>query len=148
MELHFIELEKFEADLSHIKTALDRWVSFLKKAHQYDQDTLPKELTTDPAMEKAFLSLNTLSLDKEEREIYDARLKWLRDESASLQKAHEKGKQAGLEEGIEQGIEQGMHLKSAEIAKKMLTKNMPIDLIAETTDLGTAEIEALKKERT
>jgi predicted transposase/invertase (TIGR01784 family) len=90
-------------------------------------------------MEKAFLSLNTLSLDKEEREIYDARLKWLRDESASLQKAHEKGKQAGLEEG--------MHLKSAEIAKKMLTKNMQIDLIAETTDLTVAEVEALKKGR-
>ena len=43
-------------------------------------------------------------------------------------------------------IAQGMHLKSSEIAKRILMKNMSVDLIAKTTDLTIAEVKALKKE--
>ena len=128
LELHFIELHKFDDEVSHIKTTLDRWVKFLKKAHHYDKATFPEELKVEPAIEKAFFSLNTLSLDKEEREIYEARLKWLRDEDAALQKAHEKG--------IEQGIEQ--------IAINMLKDNEPLDKISRFTGLSQADIMKLK----
>lgn len=128
LELHFIELHKFDDEVSHIKTTLDRWVKFLKKAHHYDKATFPEELKVEPAIEKAFFSLNTLSLDKEEREIYEARLKWLRDENAALQKAHEKG--------IEQGIEQ--------IAINMLKDNESMDKIIRFTGLSQDDIVKLK----
>jgi predicted transposase/invertase (TIGR01784 family) len=135
LELHFIELHKFDDEVSHIKTTLDRWAKFLKKAHHYDKATFPDELRIEPAIEKAFFSLNTLSLDKEEREIYEARLKWLRDEDAALQKAHDKG----IEQGIEQGIER--------IAINMLQDNEPLDKISRFTGLSEDVIIKLKNNR-
>ena len=75
LELHFIELHKFHDEVGHIKTTLDRWVQFLKKAHHYYTATFPEKLKVEPAIEKAFFSLNTLSLDQEERAIYEASLK-------------------------------------------------------------------------
>jgi len=72
-ELHFIELNKFNDGKSPIKTALERWITFLKKAHRYDGIALPSELSIEPAIEKAFHSLSVLSLDKEEREINEVR---------------------------------------------------------------------------
>jgi len=136
MELHFIELEKFDADIKHLKTALDRWASFLKKAHKYDKGTLPKELSKDTAIEKAFMSLTTLSLDKDEREVYEARLKWLRDEDAALKKAHEVGQLEGMEKAMQK------------VALNMLMKNMSVDTIIELTGLTDKEIEQLKLEIT
>ena len=120
LELHFIELNKVDDNLAHIKTTLDRWVNFLKKAHRYDKNTFPRELSKIPAIKKAFLSLNTLSLDKDEREIYEARLKWLRDENAALQKAHEKGELSGI----------------MRVAKKQLQRGVPIESLAEDTGLS------------
>ena len=132
LELHFIELHKFDDETGPIQTTLDRWAKFLKKAHRYDKITFPAELRVEPAIEKAFLSLNTLSLDKDEREIYEARLKWLRDEDAALQKAHEKG----IEQGIEQGIEH--------IAINMLRDNESLDKISRFTGLSQEAIVKLK----
>ena len=136
LELHFIELHKFDDEVNHIKTTLDRWVKFLKKAHHYDKTTFPEELKVEPAIEKAFFSLNTLSLDKEEREIYEARLKWLRDEDAALQKAHEKG----IEQGIEQGWQKGMR----DMAKKQLKRGVSVDIVVEDTGLTYEEVETIK----
>lgn len=135
LELHFIELHKFNEEIGPIKTTLDRWAKFLKKAHHYDKATFPQELKIEPAIEKAFLSLNTLSLDKEEREIYEARLKWLRDEDAALQKAHEKG----IEQGFKQGIEQ--------IALNMLKDGESFDKIGLFTGLSQDEITNLLKDK-
>ena len=52
----------------------------------------------------------------------------------------------GILKGMQQGMRQGMHLKTSEIAKKLLMKKMPVELIAEATDLTIAEVEALRKE--
>ncbi|WP_297424672.1 PD-(D/E)XK nuclease family transposase [Clostridium sp.] len=35
-EIHFIELNKFKKDYKEIKTALDRWVSFLNRAYEIE----------------------------------------------------------------------------------------------------------------
>jgi len=130
LELHFIELHKFNDDEAPIKTTLDRWTKFLKKAHHYDKDNLPDDLRKVPAINKAFLSLNTLSLDKEEREVYEARLKWLRDEDATLQKA--------LEKGIEQGI--------IKVITNMLKDNEPINKISKLTGFSKDDIAKIKDE--
>ena len=142
LELHFIELHKFDDESSPIKTTLDRWTKFLKKAHRYDKTSFPDELKVEPAIEKAFSRLNTLSLDKEEREIYEARLKWLRDEDAALQKAHEKGIEQGFEQGMEQGMERGIE----KIAINMLKVNKPIKEISLLTGLSEEAIIKLKKD--
>src|SRR5271168_3812184 len=101
LELHFIELKKFNKDLAHLTTALDRWATFLSKAEQWERNFIPEELRIDPAIAKAAQALDTLSLDEEEREIYEAKLKWLRDESGTFKKIREEGREEGEAIGIE-----------------------------------------------
>lgn len=96
LELHFIELKKFNKDLSHLTTALDRWVTFLNKAEQWDCNFIPEELRIDPAIEKAAKALDILSLDEEERETYEAQLKWLRNEAGTFEKIRQDGEAMGI----------------------------------------------------
>jgi predicted transposase/invertase (TIGR01784 family) len=163
LELHFIELNKIANDLSHVKTALDRWVNFLKKAHHYELDRLPQELVQEPAIQKAFMALAHLSMNTEEREIYEARLKWLRDEAAALEKkakesfkkgaseGYQKGMEQGMEQGIKQGVEQGMEQGKAKtiraIAKNLLSLGeLSLEAIAEATGLSVAELISLEEQ--
>src|SRR3990167_11047012 len=141
LELHFIELNKCDNDLSKVKTTLDRWVNFLKKAHNYDQQNFPSQLKTDPSINKAFQQLTKLSLDQDEREIYEARLKWLRDETAALQKALEKG----IEQGIEKGIEQGRLEEKINVAIKQLKRGVKYEFIIEDLGLTQDELHELIK---
>jgi predicted transposase/invertase (TIGR01784 family) len=154
LELHFIELNKIDEDLNHIKTALDRWVNFLRKAHRYDLEHLPPELTQEPAIQKAFTTLAHLYMNTEEREIYEARLKWLRDEAAALEKRGQKsfnagfpeGIQQGIERSIERGIEQGKVEQKLAIAKNLLLLGeLSVEAIAQVTGFTTAEIAKFKE---
>ncbi|MFT3742350.1 MAG: Rpn family recombination-promoting nuclease/putative transposase [Gammaproteobacteria bacterium] len=124
LELHFIELKKFDKDLAHVTTSLDRWVTFLNKAAEWDKGEVPVELQADPAIEKAAATLDRISLSKEEREVYEAQLKWLRVEAAAIEKAEIKGFNIGIERGIEKNREETVirlikntTLSSEEIAK-------------------------------
>ena len=94
-EMHFIELNKFKKDYKDVKTALDKWVSFLNRAYEIDKDKIPKELETDENIKKAIEKLDIMYLDKEEREIYENDLKALRIHNAEIKIAEEKGIQKG-----------------------------------------------------
>ncbi|WP_018250409.1 Rpn family recombination-promoting nuclease/putative transposase [Orenia marismortui] len=136
LEIHFIELEKYSKDLSEIQTALDRWTEFLKKAHEYNKDQIPTQLAEVKSIEKAIKVLDTMYLNKDEREAYEARLKWLRDEEMALKKAEKKGMKRGIEKGREE--------ERKEIAITMLKNGIKIDEVAKITKLSTKEIEKLK----
>ncbi len=134
LELHFIELKKFDKDLAHLTTALDRWATFLSKAEQWDRNFIPEELRIDPAIEKAALALDMLSLDEEEREIYEAKLKWLRDESGTFKKIREQGREEGEAIGIEK------------VALSLIKKGLlSIEEISDTTGLAKEALEVLQK---
>jgi predicted transposase/invertase (TIGR01784 family) len=154
MELHFIELQKFDKDLSHLKTTLDRWVNFLNKAHLYSRENFPPELEQEPAIGKAMHSLETFYLTDEEIEIYEAHLKWLRDEAAALQKAQIKGEGRGFKtgyttgrvEGHAEGRAEGHHAALLNTAEKMLALGISLNTIAESTGLPLSEIEELSSD--
>lgn len=136
LELHFIELQKFDNELSHIKTALDRWAAFLKKAHKYDENSFPQELAAEPAIQKAFHNLTHIYMNDEELELYEARLKWLRDEAAAIEKAQLKGEQRGIEKGIEQSMRQ--------VAEKLIRRGVFLEAVAEDTGLSLAQLKIIK----
>jgi predicted transposase/invertase (TIGR01784 family) len=147
LELHFIELKKFNKELQFISTALDRWSTFLKNAHKYDRYNLPEELKQAPAIEKAFECLENIHLGEEEEMIYEARLKWLRDEEAAIKKAEikgqEKGREQGREEGREEGIEIGAKAERTAMINNMLKNNLTLDRIAEITGLSVDVIKEI-----
>ena len=96
LELHTIELKKFDTEITQVKTTLERWVTFLTKAYTFKKDCLPPTLE-DPMLKKAAHVLDTLNLDDEERLLYEGQLKWLRDEEAGIDKAYARGIAAGEE---------------------------------------------------
>ena len=70
-QLHTIELKKFDGTkpLQDLKTSLDRWVTFLTKAHDFSKNKVPSELKAEPGIEKAITLLDTLYLDDTERQL-------------------------------------------------------------------------------
>ena len=137
LEIHFIELEKYNKDLSEVQTALDRWTEFLKRADKYDKDKIPTQLAELASIEKAIKVLDTIGLTKEEREAYEARLKWLRDEEMALKKAERKGMEKGMEKGREEERKQ--------LIINMLKNGISVEEIAKMTQLDKKEVEKIKK---
>ena len=58
--------------------------------------------------------------------------------------AVEQGFEQGIEQGIEQGTKQGVEQSKIEIAKKLLEKNIDINIISETTGLSIEDIHNIK----
>ena len=59
--------------------------------------------------------------------------------------AFKDGKKEGLAEGMKQGEKQGEQKKALETAKKLLGKNIPLEVVAECTGLVIEEVEKLIK---
>ena len=139
MELHTIELSKFEQDttletelseyLLRVKNALDIWALFLTRHDLLKPDGLPKEID-NPNLRKAIQVLEELNFDKYEREEYNEHLKWFRMEASSVEKSIAKGRAE----------------EKTEIVKTMLRKNMDIKLISEVTKLSEDEIKKISQE--
>ncbi len=129
VEIHFVELKKYHESFS---TMLDKWTNFLVKAYAYDTKHLPKELQI-PTIEKAVEALEHMYLSDDERESYEARLKWLRDEEMALKKAKE------------EGIEEGSQKKAREMAKMLIMEGADLALIRRVSGLTAEELSELIK---
>ena len=88
------------------------------------------------AIKKAIGELEQVSGDEKIRRIAELKEKYIRDEQASLEYAKD--------EGYKTGIEEGRNENKREIARNMLRKQMPLELIEELTGLPQNEIEKLK----
>ena len=135
LELHFIELKKYHETFS---TMLDKWASFLKKAQEYSSQYLPKELQI-PTIQKAVEALEHMYLNDDERESYEARLKWLRDEEMAIKKALSDG----IELGKAEGKAEGEYNKALLIAKRLKANGLITSQIALITELTIDEIDKL-----
>jgi len=125
-DLYFVELRKFDNELKNIKTTLDRWITFLNKATEYDNENLPNELK-DPEIIQAINTIETMSLNAKEREYYESEKKVMRDRDAVMQTAIEKAKNEQL----------------IEFAKNLKLKKYPISDIIELTGFTKEQIEKL-----
>jgi predicted transposase/invertase (TIGR01784 family) len=125
LALHFVELEKYQNDIYNIKSTLERWITFLNKAHEIKKNNIPKELLT-PEIEKAVEELEVMHLDEKEREQYEGQQIFLMDEKARLDSAEKKGKIEGKIEAAEKGILAGL---TDEIIKTIT--DLPLEQIKE-----------------
>lgn len=98
LEIHLLELPKFRRAAAELVDPLDAWCYFLVHGAELDTDQLPAALDTPP-IQKAMEVLTVLTQDEIERERYESRIKFERDQR-SLQRE-------STEQGIEQGREQG-----------------------------------------
>jgi predicted transposase/invertase (TIGR01784 family) len=85
LELHIVELSKFNRSATELTTVCERWSYFLRHGDELDTERLPEALQT-PTIRKAMEVLRMLTQSELEREKYEARLKYQRDE---LSRQHE-----------------------------------------------------------
>jgi len=101
-ELHYVELKKFTKNYDQVTTALDRWSTFLTKAHHLNKGDVPKELADDLAIVKAIEAVDRM-FDEEERQVYETRMQALADVESKIASAEEIGMKIGMKIGIQQG---------------------------------------------
>lgn len=95
-------------------------------------------------IEKAKKELEKLAMNPEDRELYELRLKAIRDEMNIRYSGYIDGKADGMEEGEAKGKAAGKNERNIEIAQNMLKENVNIELISKVTGLSIDEIEKLK----
>jgi len=148
IELIFIELPKFNKNITECKTIKDKWIYFIKNAGSLE--FIPKNL--DKEIRKALEIVNEANLTKEELEIQHKRKEFIMIQKSAIEKAKKEGLKEGLQEGLKEGLKEGKKegLKEGEkkakieMAKGMLKDNMPIEMIEKYTSLTKEEIKSLK----
>lgn len=147
-EYYLIKVPAFD---NQIRSTIDEWIYFLK-----NEDT-PENFKAK-GLQAAKEKLDILKMDKEERLDYEAWLDNLHYRASMTIVPFEEGKLAGLEEGEligrEKGLEEGELIgrekgkleEQFKVARRMLSKNLPIKDIADMTDLSIEQVQELEKE--
>ena len=161
LELHTLELNKFESDIEQLKdlvgkirSALDMWLAFLTRHDLINKQSLPPELE-NKALKKALDVLDGMNLTKEERYAYEDREKWLRIEANTLKKLEKEtlekgiaegmaiGEEKGLNKGMAIGEEKGKQAVMQQVAKHMLSEGLSKEHIKKFTGLSDSDLDDL-----
>ena len=97
-ELHYIELRKFKKEYEELAYPLERWVTFLTRAHELTRGNIPISLAEDEVIAKAIESVDRM-FNEEERQVYETRMQSLADVESKIASALDKGKAEGKTEG-------------------------------------------------
>ncbi len=123
LELVIIELPKIIED--EARSELIDWLSFLENPKS---ERVKKKMKENEELNEAVNKLEEMSEDEYLERIADLREKKILDENSRLSESYNKG------------ITEGKKGAKLEVAKKMLEKNIPIEIIVEITGLSEEEI--------
>ena len=116
----------------------------------YEGDELMKEVRNEIKRDIAALDA-WLYYDKEELERLDREDAIKEGKIKGLEEGRElglqEGRELGLQEGHELGLQEGREEKTVEIVKKLLNKNISLEIISETTGLSLEEVNKVKEEK-
>ena len=136
LEMHFIELTKFRKKDPDMSNKLEQWLCLICD----EEDKIKMAESKNEEIEKAKKELEKLAMNPEDRELYELRLKAIRDEM----NIRYSGYIDGMAEGEAKGRAEGKNERNIEIAKNMLKENVNIQFISKMTGLNLEEIEKLK----
>ena len=132
----YIELEKFRKQNPDMKNKLNQWIAFIDRERG---DLLEMAKKENKEIKEAEERYNVLTGDAELKRLAEVRL-LSQLEGASVKKV---AREEGREEGRKEGRKEGQMAERLEIAKKMKSKNIPIEEIIELTCLTKEQIENL-----
>lgn len=135
MQIHIIELPKFNKNPNEIKDELESWVEFLKEPREEVVEMLSKKV---PEIIEAFEVLKVVSSNEETRRDAEIRIKAMSDKASSLAGAKE--------EGLKQGIQQGTIQGKLEIILNMIKNQLDDETISRLTGISLEEIKEMKKQ--
>jgi len=96
LQIHFLELSKLQVTAQNVYHAspTERWAYFLRNAEQLTQSEV-RQLIPEEEIAEAAGVLEMISQTPAQRLLYDARLKFQRDEESKLRQARQEGRQEG-----------------------------------------------------
>ena len=145
LEVHFLNLSAAqEIDIQKIPTEkqqkLINWLRFIATDNREERTMIA---TTSPILQMLNEKIDVLSLNPEERKLYESRMKLKSDIATISEVQFKSGLELGLAEGEARGEARGSRQAKLETAKNLLQFGLSIDKIAQATGLTTAEVEAL-----
>ncbi len=114
------------------KTPLEEWISYLKNGEINAE-------TTAPGLTEARERLKYYNMSPAERHTYDEHINAIMIQNDVLDTA----KLEGRAEGRAEGIEEGRKKEKLELARKFKESGIPINIIAENTNLSIEDINSL-----
>jgi len=126
----FLELPKFNKDISELKTMIDKWAYFFKHAAEVDAKDLEKIAADTPIIKRAYDEMFSFNWTEEQLRIYEdmARLEETYYDSLAFREAEGEAK------------------TKLAIAHKLLAMGDPIPKICELTGFTEAEILAIQSQ--
>ena len=121
----FLELGRFNKRIWELETTFDKWMHLFKHMHELVE--IPKIFQT-PEFNRLFILSKIGKFTPEEMKEYQNSLDKMSDYYNTIESAEDRGRKQ----------------ERIRIAEKMLETGMPIDQIAQITDLTSEEIEALR----
>ena len=143
----FIELPKFTPQSMAEKRMAILWLRFLTEINSSTREA-PSELLDNPEINKALEEVEVTAFTEDELRAYDRFWDTVRTEKTlqhdSYQEGRAEGRAEGRVEGRVEGRAEGELSKAKEIARNMLSLDIPIATIAKVSGLDEDEIKKLK----
>ena len=132
----YLEMPKFNKTEDELETMFDKWMFVLRNLSRLLER--PAALQ-DRVFKKLFEQAEIAKYSVEERRQYEASQKEYWDYTSTLETAELKGEKKGEKKGLIKGEKK----KAIDVAKKMKTDGLPVEMIAKYTELPPEQIEKL-----
>ena len=150
MSYVFVELPKFDKQLTELETVKDQWLYFFKNWSETQE--IPSHVEAEIA--EAYRSMEEYNWSQVEREAYIKANIALTDEFDARRQERQEGREEGRQEGIalgeekgrEEGIALGEEKGKHKIALEMLSRDMDLALISQLTGLNRQALEKLRED--
>jgi predicted transposase/invertase (TIGR01784 family) len=136
LEIHVIELPKFQRELQKLNSEFESWIYALKKGHELkgeDMNTLTKK---NPKLKKVFKEYKEYSSNPKNRNFLEARKKSILVYNTNMEAVKEEGK-----------IEGELN-KAFLISDELIKRGFPIEEVCIITGLSEKEILEYRKKNT
>lgn len=117
-------------------TPLEEWMEYLKSGKINDN-------TNAPGLQEAREKLQYMMMSKAEQQSYDRHVDAIVIQNDVISTAQKEGRAEGRAEGRVEGRAEGEKSKSIEIAKNLISLQIPLETIAQGTGLSVEELQQL-----
>jgi predicted transposase/invertase (TIGR01784 family) len=137
LELHFLEVPKFQKKPIGEMTRMERWLAYF--SNKLNTEEMEELAMSDATIKKAVNDADIFMMDFEERLKYINRQMAIMDYNTDMR--------VSREEGLADGRKAGREEMAIDIARDMLRDNKPIEEIAKYTKLSEDRIQELTQEK-
>lgn len=137
VEFNYIELPKFNKELSELKTLTEKWVYFIKNAENLE--VIPENIH-DAGLKSAYEEANIQTWTQEELDAYDYVFMREEDERAKYDKA--------IKNAVKSAVKSAVKAKEEELVIGLWKNGVPTDVISKSAKLPIEQVQEILEKYT